>query len=377
MLDIYLPIAQVNIDIFLLLFLSLAVGVLSGLFGVGGGFLMTPFLIFMGIPPVYAVPNEVNNILATSVSGSLTHWYKNTLDYKMGLMIVSGGVVGTLLGITTFTYFSEIGKISLIISLLYMYLLAIVGTLMLVEGIREKSQQIKKTNIKKKLHEHNWLQGLPLRMRFHKSKLYESALTPVLLGLVVGFVAAMMGIGGAFLMVPAMIYIVGMPIKLIPGTSLFVTIFISAIVTILHAFNYGSIDLFLVLPLILGSIVGVQLGQKLGQFLDSTELKSLFAMLLLSVSIAIGYDSFFRDKTKITSSKGIVKTDLSTLAEFTVNFSNEAPFLYGALAIILAITLGALTAFLRKILSPVIRKLLSDYQNKNKPKKEEIKFPEK
>ena len=128
MLEIYLPIAQVKVDIFLLLFLSFSVGVLSGLFGVGGGFLMTPFLIFMGIPPVYAVPNEVNNILATSVSGSLTHWFKNTLDYKMGLLIVSGGVVGTLLGITTFTYFSEIGKISLIISLLYMYLLAIVGT---------------------------------------------------------------------------------------------------------------------------------------------------------------------------------------------------------------------------------------------------------
>ena len=378
MLDIYLPIAQVNVDIFLLLFLSLAVGVLSGLFGVGGGFLMTPFLIFMGIPPVYAVPNEVNNILATSVSGSLTHWYKNTLDYKMGLMIVSGGIVGTLLGITTFTYFSEIGKISLIISLLYMYLLAIVGTLMLIEGIKEKSLQNKKTLIKKKLHDHNWLQGLPLRMRFHRSKLYESALTPILLGLVVGFVAAMMGIGGAFLMVPAMIYIVGMPIKLIPGTSLFVTIFISAIVTILHAFNYGSIDLFLVIPLIIGSIIGVQLGQKLGQFLDSTELKSLFAMLLLSVSIAIGYDSFFRDKSNVINETKAMNTDLNSLAEFTLKFSNDVPFLYGALAILLAISLGALAAFARKILSPVIRKLLSDFKNKNQPKdKEEIKFPEK
>ena len=377
MLDIYLPIAQVNVDIFLLLFLSLAVGILSGLFGVGGGFLMTPFLIFMGIPPAYAVPNEVNNILATSVSGSLTHWYKNTLDYKMGLLIVSGGIVGTIIGITTFSYFSEIGKISLIISLLYMYLLAIVGTLMLIEGIKEKNRQTKKGSIKQKLHEHNWLQGLPLRMRFHKSKLYESAIVPIFLGLVVGFVASMMGIGGAFLMVPAMIYIVGMPIKLIPGTSLFVTIFISAIVTILHAFNYGSIDLFLVIPLILGSIVGVQLGQKLGQFLDSTELKSLFAMLLLSVSIAIGYDSFFRDKSNISNGNQVVKTDLNALAEFTVKFSNEVPFLYGALAILLAITLGALAAFARKILSPVVKKLLSDFKKKDEPKKDEVKFPEK
>ena len=377
MLDIYLPIAQVNVDIFLLLFLSLLVGILSGLFGVGGGFLMTPFLIFMGIPPVYAVPNEVNNILATSVSGSLTHWYKDTLDYKMGLMIVSGGVVGTLLGITTFSYFSEIGKISLIISLLYMYLLAIVGTLMLIEGIKEKNRQIKKIKTKQKLHEHNWLQGLPLRMRFHKSKLYESAITPISLGLIVGFVAAMMGIGGAFLMVPAMIYIVGMPVKLIPGTSLFVTIFISAIVTILHAFNYGSIDLFLVLPLILGSIVGVQFGQKIGQFLDSTELKSLFAMLLLSVSVAIGYDSFFREKSNSLNKTQLEKTDLNFLAEFILKFSSEVPFLYGALAIILAVSLGALAAFGRKLASPVVKKLLSDFRKKEQPKKEEIKFPEK
>tara|TARA_B100000579_G_scaffold387806_1_gene360481 strand:+ start:1109 stop:2239 length:1131 start_codon:yes stop_codon:yes gene_type:complete len=376
MLEIYLPIAQVNIDIFLLLFVSLAVGVLSGLFGVGGGFLMTPFLIFMGIPPVYAVPNEVNNILATSVSGSLTHWYKQTLDYKMGLMIVSGGVAGTILGIMTFTFFSEIGKISLIISLLYMYLLAIVGTLMLIDGYREKNRLKKKAVTKQKLHDHNWFQGLPFRMRFHKSKLYESALTPILLGMVVGFVAAMMGIGGAFLMVPAMIYIVGMPVKLIPGTSLFVTIFISAIVTILHSFNYGSIDLFLVLPLILGSIVGVQLGQKIGQFLDSTELKSLFAMLLVCVAIAIGYDSFFRDKTSFNG-ETLIKTDLNALAEFTVKFSNEAPFLYGTLAIFLAVTLGALIAFARKILSPIVRKMLSDFKNKDIKKAEEVKFPEK
>ena len=377
MLEIYLPIAQVNIDIFLLLFVSLIVGVLSGLFGVGGGFLMTPFLIFMGIPPVYAVPNEVNNILATSVSGSLTHWYKKTLDYKMGLMIVAGGVVGTVLGIMTFTYFSGIGKISLIISLLYMYLLAIVGTLMLIEFIKEKNRLKSKTNLKRKLHEHNWLQGLPLRMRFHKSKLYESALTPILLGLVVGFVAAMMGIGGAFLMVPAMIYIVGMPVKLIPGTSLFVTIFISAIVTVLHAFNYGSIDLYLVFPLILGSIVGVQLGQKLGQFLDSAELKSLFAMLLICVAIAIGYDSFFRDKVDSFNGSKVIKSDLSAFAEFTIKMSDELPILYGAFSIILAISLGVLAAAGRKFVSPIARKLLSQYKKKDIKQKEEVKFPEK
>ena len=168
-------------------------------------------------------------------------------------------------------------------------------------------------------------------------------------------------------MVPAMIYIVGMPIKLIPGTSLFVTIFISAIVTILHAFNYGSIDLFLVIPLILGSIIGVQLGQKLGQYLDSSHLKSLFAALLCVVAVAIAYDSFFREKTKFNGNK-IIKTDLNALADFSLKFNNEAPFLYGALAILLAISLGALAAWMRKIISDL---------RKVKPRAEEVKFPTK
>ena len=208
----------------------------------------------------------------------------------MGFMIVIGGSIGTALGIYTFTYFKGIGKIDTVISLAYMYILAIIGTLMLVESLGEIDKSKKNVVERKKLHVHYWIHGLPLRMRFPKSKLYESALTPILLGLVVGFVAAMMGIGGAFLMVPAMIYIVGMPVKLIPGTSLFVTIFISAIVTILHAFNYGSIDLILVSMLICGSIVGVQIGQKIGEFIDSSELKTLLAILLLAVGIAIAYD---------------------------------------------------------------------------------------
>ena len=252
---------------------------------------MTPFLIFLGIPPIYAVPNEVNNILATSVSGSLTHWFKNTLDYKMGMMIIIGGVIGTLGGIATFKFFNDIGKLSLIISLSYMYLLAIIGTLMLLEGASEIDKARKKIVVKK-LHTHYWIHGLPLKLRFPKSRLYESIFTPIILGLLVGFVAALMGVGGAFLLVPAMIYLIGMPIKLIPGTSLFVTIFISALVTVLHSFNYGSIDLVLVITLIFGSIVGVQVGQKIGQYLDSSHLKTLFAMLLCAVAVAIAYDTF-------------------------------------------------------------------------------------
>ena len=297
-MEVFLPIAEVSVNIFTIFTLSTVVGILSGLFGVGGGFLMTPFLIFLGIPPSYAVANEANNILATSVSGSTTHWLKDTLDYKMGIMIIIGGAVGTIFGILTFTYFKEIGKINIVISLAYMYILAIIGTLMLVEGIREIDRVKKKIILKRKLHSHYWIHGLPFKMRFKKSKLYESAFAPIIIGLIVGFIAAIMGIGGAFILVPAMIYIIGMPTKLVPGTSLFATIFVSAIVTILHAFNYGSIDLILVSMLILGSILGVQIGQKLGEFIDSSELKALLAILLLLVGIAIAYNTFFIEDLK-------------------------------------------------------------------------------
>ena len=211
----------------------------------------------------------------------------------MGLMIVVGGIAGTIVGIITFTYFKEIGKINIVIWLAYMYVLAIIGTLMFVQGIGEIDRARKKIVLRKKLHSHYWIHGLPLKMRFKKSKLYESAFAPIIIGIIVGFIAAIMGIGGAFILVPAMIYIIGMPTKLVPGTSLFVTIFVSAIVTILHAFNYGTIDLILVTILVIGSILGVQVGQKLGEFVDSPELKTLLAVLLLAVGIAIAYDTFF------------------------------------------------------------------------------------
>ena len=360
-MEVYLPIAEVSVNIVIILSLSFIVGLLSGLFGVGGGFLMTPFLIFIGIPPVYAVPNEANNILASSVSGSLTHWFKNTLDYKMGFYIVIGGVAGTILGILTFTYFKEIGKINLIISLSYMYVLAIVGTLMLIEGVAEIDRARKKIILKKKLHKHYWIHGLPLRVRFQKSKLYESAFTPIILGLIVGFIASIMGVGGAFLLVPAMIYIIGMPTKLIPGTSLFVTIFITAIVTILHAFNYQSIDLILVIILILGSIIGIQIGIKVGEYLEASELKTLMAILFLSVGIAVAYDTFFRDHKNILNDNNLNSIETNQLYETLIELSNTFPASYGLFCIFLAVGLG--------ILASIIRRSASNYKKKLPPKK--------
>ena len=319
---------------------------------------MTPFLIFLGIPPAYAVPNEANNILGTSISGSTTHYLKGTLDYKMGLMIVAGGAVGTVLGILTFTYFKDIGKINIVISLSYMYILAIIGTMMLVQGVSEIDRARKKIVLRQKLHSHYWIHGLPFRMRFKKSRLYESIFTPIIIGLIVGFIAAIMGIGGAFILVPAMIYIIGMPTKLIPGTSLFVTIFVSAIVTALHAFNYGSIDLILVTVLILGSILGVQIGQKIGEKVDSSQFKTILAILLLLVGIAIAYDTFFAEETIKQISNDGSKT-LGPLSQFVKRLLNDAPILYGMFTIVLALVLGVGAAILRRFVSDFRKKLLA------------------
>ena len=357
-MEYFLPIAEVYVNIPLIFILSLVVGVLSGLFGVGGGFLMTPFLIFLGIPPAYAVANEANNILGTSISGSTTHYLKGTLDYKMGLMIVVGGAIGTILGIITFSYFKDIGKINIVISLAYMYILAIIGTIMLVQGLSEIDRARKKILIKSKLHSHYWIHGLPFRMRFKKSKLYESIFTPIIIGLLVGYLAAIMGIGGAFILVPAMIYIIGMPTKLIPGTSLFVTIFVSAIVTVLHAFHYGSIDLMLVMVLILGSILGVQIGQKLGEKVDSSQFKTILAALLLLVGIAIAYDAFFAEKSLRIMSESNGVQSLSPFAKFIKDISINVPILYGIFSIALALILGVGAA--------IVRKIFSDLRKQNK-----------
>ena len=354
-MEVFLPIAQVPINVLEILFLSAIVGILSGLFGVGGGFLMTPFLIFLGVPPTYAVANEANNILATSVSGSTTHYLKNTLDYKMGFMIVIGGSIGTLLGIYTFSYFKDIGKIDTLIALAYMYILAIIGTLMLVQGLGEIDKARKKIQIKKKLHVHYWIHGLPFRMRFQKSKLYESAFTPIIIGLMVGFIAAIMGIGGAFILVPAMIYIIGMPTRLIPGTSLFVTIFVSVIVTFLHAFNYGSIDLILVLMLVTGSIIGVQVGQKLGEKIDSAGLKTLLAILLLAVGIAIAYDAFFAEHI-VKDIPKVEDKDLNSLSALIQKFSKDMPVIYSLFSIFFAVGLGIAAAFIRRFFSDLRKK---------------------
>tara|TARA_B100000686_G_scaffold317105_1_gene365584 strand:+ start:15 stop:1103 length:1089 start_codon:yes stop_codon:yes gene_type:complete len=353
-MEVFLPIAEVQINIILILFVSYIIGFLSGLFGVGGGFLMTPLLIFMGIPPIYAVANEANNILASSSSGALTHWFKKTLDVKMGWLIVVGGLIGTFIGILTFSYFKGIGKIDIVIALAYMYVLAIIGSFMLRDGLAEYNLFKKKITVKKKLHTHYWIHGLPFRMRFKTSKVYESALVPFMLGVIVGFVSAIMGVGGAFLMVPAMIYIIGMPTKLVPGTSLFVTIFVTGFVTISHAFTYNTIDLMLVLILITGSIAGVHVGQKIGQRLQASELKALLALLMLSIGLLMAYETFFKNGQEGVASLKLPTDTIAEIGSFgnsIYNLSNSYPIVYGILSIFIAIAAGVIVSYIRRQIS--------------------------
>ena len=348
-MDFFLPVAQVQISIITILILSFIIGVISGLFGIGGGFLMTPVLIFLGIPPAFAVANEANNILGTSVSGALTHWFRKTLDYKMGLVIVSGGILGTFVGMVIFGYLKAKGIVNVIISLAYIYMLVMIGTLMFARGWKELSDLKKKVVVRRKAHDHYWIHGLPFRVRFHRSKLYESATVPIMLGFVVGLFASIMGVGGAFLMVPAMIYIIGMPTKLVPGTSLFVTIFITAFVVIGHALQFQTIDFVLVSILLTGSIIGLHLGLKIAEKLNASEYKTLLAILLLGVGIIMGIEQFVLEKGTLFASSGDGKIN-NRLSEFVLYFSQNHPVSYGFLSITIVVLVGMSFSYVRELI---------------------------
>ena len=349
-MEFFLPVAQVQVSISIILILSLIIGFISGLFGIGGGFLMTPVLIFLGIPPAFAVANEANNILGTSVSGALTHWFRRTLDYKMGLIIVFGGVFGTIVGMIIFSYLKQKGIVNVIISLAYIYMLVMIGTLMFAKGYKELSELKKKVVVKKKIHDHYWIHGLPLRVRFHKSKLYESAIVPFMLGFIVGIFASIMGVGGAFLMVPAMIYIIGMPTKLVPGTSLFVTIFITAFVVIAHALQFQTIDFILVSILLTGSILGLHLGLKASEKLNASEYKTLLAILLLGVGVIMGIEQFVLEKGEsLFATESTGKID-NRLGEIVLGLSQNYPVSYGFLSILIVIFVGVVFSYARELI---------------------------
>jgi len=289
-LQIYLPIAEVALNVFLLLGLGAGVGLLSGLFGVGGGFLLTPLLIFVGVPPAVAVATQSNQVVASSVSGVLAHWARGNVDFKMGAVMLAGGIAGSSLGVIIFTVLKELGQIDLIIAVAYVITLSSIGILMAIESANALARTRKTGKLPTKLHQHNWAQGLPFKMRFRKSRLYISALLPASIGFIVGIMSAIMGVGGAFLLVPAMIYLLGMATGAVVGTSLFQIIFVQSWVTFWQANNNQTVDILLALILTIGGVVGAQMGGRLGAKLPGEQLRFLMAIMILITAGGMLYE---------------------------------------------------------------------------------------
>jgi uncharacterized membrane protein YfcA len=291
MLQVYLPIAEISVNLLVMLGLGAAVGFLSGMFGVGGGFLLTPFLIFSGISAPIAVATGANQIVATSVSGALAQWRRNNIDVRMGTVLIVGGVAGAFIGVLVLKVLREAGQAGLIISLTYVALLGTIGALMLGESIRAiRRARAGKHPSGRKPGQHNWVHGLPLKMRFPRSRLYISAIPPLVIGSLVGLLTAFLGVGGGFIMVPAMIYLLRMPTNIVIGTSTFQIIFVTAVVTILHASFNHSLDVVLALILAAGGVMGGQFGVRAGQKLRGEQLRALLALLVLAVAIRLLFD---------------------------------------------------------------------------------------
>lgn len=291
-MHIYLPIAEMSVNIFLILGMGAGVGMLSGIFGVGGGFLMTPLLIFLGVPAPVAVGTEANQIVASSVSGVLAHWRRGNVDFKMGGMLLLGGFFGSTFGVYLFQWLQTLGQIDLVIKLSYVVFLGIIGSLMMAESIRAllRSRRAGAGGPRRKLHQHNWMHGLPFKMRFRKSKLYISALLPIGVGFFVGILSAIMGVGGGFVMVPAMIYLLGMPTNVVVGTSLFQIIFVTANATFFQATLNQTVDVVLAVLLLVGGVVGAQIGTKVGAKMRGEQLRSLLALMVLAVCAKLFFD---------------------------------------------------------------------------------------
>jgi len=291
---IYLPIAEVSVNAFLLLGLGGLVGVLSGMFGVGGGFLMTPLLFFIGIPPAVAVATEANQIVASSFSGLLAHLRRKTVDLRMGGVLLVGGLVGSAAGVQVFALLRELGQVDLLVRLCYVLFLGIIGALMFVESLnairRARAAASSGAGAARKRKKHNWIHNLPFKMKFRTSGLYISVIPPLLVGVFVGVLAAIMGVGGGFIMVPAMIYLLGVPTKVVVGTSLFQISFVTGFTTLLHATTNFTVDMVLAVLLLVGGVIGAQIGTRIGVYLKAEQLRILLAVMVLAVCGKLALD---------------------------------------------------------------------------------------
>jgi len=290
-MSIYLPIAEMNVNVLLIILLGIMVGGLTGLFGVGGGFLMTPLLIFLGIPPTVAVGTEAPHVLASSLSGAIAHWRRKNVDIKMGIFLLTGGIAGSIVGVNLFKVLREFGQIDVIIQFLFLIFLGLIGFSMLFESAKTTIKKYRTTSlIRTKLHQHSWIHGLPFKMRFHRSKLYISTIPPVIIGFFVGILSAMMGVGGGFIMIPAMVYILGMSTNVVVGTSLFQIIFVTANSTFFQSYLNQTVDIVLASLMILGGVIGAQVGARLGSTFKAEYLRGVLAILVLAVCIKIFLD---------------------------------------------------------------------------------------
>jgi uncharacterized membrane protein YfcA len=286
-MQIYLPIAEVSVNIFLLLGIGGMVGLLSGMFGVGGGFILTPLLFFIGIPPAVAVASAANQIVGSSFSALLAHLKRRTVDFRMGMVLLAGGMLGSAAGVQIFTTLRRMGQVELLVSLCYVVLLGVIGSLMLVESLRALRRSADPNALLKPRKRHHWVHGLPLKMRFRTSHMYVSAIPPFAIGAIVGVLAAIMGVGGGFIMVPAMIYLLGMPTKVVVGTSVFQFLFVTAFTTMLHAWQSQTVDVFLALFLLVGGVIGAQVGVGLALRMRAEQLRVLLALLVLAIGLRL------------------------------------------------------------------------------------------
>ncbi|MDF1872716.1 sulfite exporter TauE/SafE family protein [Vannielia sp.] len=289
-MQIYLPIAEVSVNAFLLLGLGGLVGILSGMFGVGGGFLITPLLFFVGIPPAVAVATSANQIVASSFSGVLAHLRRKTVDMRMGVVLMVGGLIGAAVGVYVFNILRGLGQVDLLVTVCYVVFLGIIGTLMFFESLRAIRRSRNPGTKLPPRRKHGWVHALPLKMKFRTSGLYISVIPPILVGFAVGVLAAIMGVGGGFIMVPAMIYILGMPTKVVIGTSLLQIIFVTGFTTLLHATTNYTVDMALALLLLIGGVLGAQIGTRIGVHLKAEQLRILLAGMVMLVCGMLALD---------------------------------------------------------------------------------------
>lgn len=288
---VYLPIAEMSVNVLVLLGLGAAVGFLSGLFGVGGGFLMTPLLMFLGVSPAVAVATGTAHVVASSVSGAIAQYRRNNVDIKMGLVLCAGGLLGSAVGVEAVRLLRKAGQFDLVVSLTYVTFLGVIGALMLIESLNTwRKTQAGIPPASRKPGQHSWVDGLPFKMRFQRSKLYISAIPPVCIGMFVGFMSAVMGIGGGFVIIPAMIYLLRMSTSVVVGTSLFQIVFVAAATTVMHAVQNKAVDVMLALTLMIGGVLGAQYGARVGEKLRGDHFRLMLAVLVLTVCLRLGYD---------------------------------------------------------------------------------------